>query len=324
MSIKITKDIYKRKNPVIIIGGTTASGKSALSLDVAKNFNGVIINADSMQIYKDLPIISACPSVDDMKQAPHKLYQILSHNQDCSAGKWCELATNEIIMAWNSGNIPIIVGGTGMYIKSLIDGLSPIPDIDDKIKHEVRELSKTHSAPELHQILNEFDNKTALKLSENDTQRISRAIEVYKGTGISLSDWHQQPNRKILPQANFFTITILPTKEELYPACDTRFAKMIKEGAIDEVKNALDKGASENSAMFNSLGAKQIASYLREELSIEEAEELSCRQTRQYAKRQNTWFKNQISSDICINERYNPDNLSSIKEEIEVFLNSDN
>ncbi len=324
MSIKIINSDYKPQKPVIIIGGTTASGKSALAIDLAKSLNGVIINADSMQIYKDLPIISACPSADDMKQTPHKLYQILNHNQECSAGKWCELVATEIKSAWAESKLPIVVGGTGMYIKSLIDGLSPVPDIAEDVRNEVRSLTEQNDTPTLHKLLEDFDPETAARLKANDTQRICRAIEVYKSTKRPLSEWRKQANIKAIPEAEYFIITILPPKDELYPACDARFAEMLKSGAIDEVKNAINNGASDNSAMFNSLGAKQIYAYLQGKMSIKEAEELSCRQTRQYAKRQTTWFKNQIKADLAINHRYDVTNFDTIKENILRFLNGDN
>ena len=281
------------KQKVIIIYGATASGKSDLALKIAEKMQGTIINADSMQVYNDLQILTARPDLSKT-DVPHKLYGFLNGSQECSAGIYAKQASDIIKKVSN----PIVVGGTGLYIESLTKGLSPIPEVSPTIKNKYRSLEIT--SPELHNILAAKDNLMAKKLMPNDRQRIIRALEVLETTGKSLLFWQQEPLQKML-EADFFNIFVSPSRSELYNKCNLRFDEMIKLGAIDEVKQLLAKNYNTAAPIMKALGVKEISLYLKGDLTLENAAELAKTATRQYAKRQITWFKNRFKADLIVN-----------------------
>lgn len=305
-----------QKNKIVIIAGTTASGKSALSLDIAKEFDSVIINADSMQIYKDTPILSACPSPEDKKVAPHFLYEIYDAEYESSIADWLKLATTEIQNAWRNKKLPILVGGTGMYINAIINGMSKIPNTPDEIKEKVSTLIKKVGINEVYKILSEKAPIAKEKLSENDTTRVRRAYEVLLDTGKSIFTWQEEGNVKPLPEAEFIVIKIIPSVEETNERCYQRFDLMIEQGAIEEAIRLHKKNLNPDSPAMKAIGVKEFIQYINQEISLDEAIELSKIHTRQYAKKQRTWFNNQINADITIKTLYKNDKniLQNIKK----------
>ncbi len=295
----------QKKHQVIIVAGPTASGKSSLALDLALAFDGVVINADSMQVYKDTPIIAACPSAEDKAQVPHKLYEIYDASVNGTVVDWLEKAAAEIRQAWQDGKMPVVVGGTGLYLDNLINGTTPIPEADAQVRAEVRQLAEDIGVPALHEKLRLVDKESADRLSPNDTTRVTRAYEVFLQTGIPLSDWHKKPMIKKLPEAQFAVIKICPQSKELDERCYLRFDKMLAAGALDEICRLAAKNLAPNLPAMKALGVPELLAYLRGEIPLEEAVKLGKLHTRQYAKRQRTWFAGKLKADICLNECYN-------------------
>ena len=266
---------------IILLFGPTASGKSKLAVDIAKKFNGEIVNADSMQIYKEIKILSSRPND---KSTKHHLYGIISVKNHFSVGLWYKQAIKKIREINKKGKSAIVAGGTGLYFKILLDGLVEIPqtpivdysDLADEYKKKY---------PKIFQGIN-------LK----DTQRVSRAISVYKHTGISLNEWHKKENKRYFNPEDFIKILLTPSKPELEKRIKKRFLKMLKTGAIKEVKNYKELDLSSNSLhLANSIiGLNEIALYLEKKISIDELKEKVLIRTRQYAKRQFTWLRGQM------------------------------
>lgn len=282
---------------VYIIAGPTASGKSARALELARAHNGTVINADSLQIYQDLPILSAIPDAQEMGDIPHKLYGFLKPEQTCSAQKWRERAEIEIRACFAAGQTPIICGGTGLYIVTLTRGLSHIPDVDDAVRARFIAQAESEGAPALHAYLTVHDPKAAARLHPNDTQRLIRACEVFEGTGKPISYWQDQPRSGAMQGVDFEAEIVMPPRDVLYERCNKRFALMTQNGVLDEVA-ALDARIKsgeiqEDAAITRTLGFKELQAYLRGMTSLDEAIELAQIQTRQYAKRQTTFFRNQ-------------------------------
>lgn len=309
-------------NNAIIIAGPTASGKSNLAIEIAKQINGTIINADSMQVYKELSVITARPSNEDKNLVPHTLYGVISGFEECDAAKWSAMAAEEMRQAWNKGRIPIITGGTGMYIKSLTDGMSSIPDIDETIRIKTRELANKIGATGLYDMLRKQDEETANKLKPNDIQRITRAWEVLQSTGRPMSYWRKQPNIPVI-ESNYFTIVFTPDREVLYNRCNARFAKMLKQdGAIDEVKNLMSLDIPETNTIMKAIGVPEVIEYIKGNITIDEAIEKASQATRNYAKRQLTWLRNQVNADITITDITSPLDYKIMIEKIRSWLNN--
>jgi len=286
------------KSKIHIIGGPTASGKSAHALKLASQENGVIINADSMQIYDGLHLLTAQPSQADLDKVPHRLYSALHPNEPCSAGNWREMVEPVIHETLAQGKTPIIVGGSGLYIKALMDGLSPIPDIPQEVRDRVVALHEKLGNPKFYDALYERDPIMAERFHPFHTARLIRAYEVIEATGKSLSEWQELP--LITPPEDwiFHVHLILPERETLYNRCNERFLWMMENGAIEEVEAfdaALKSGdILDNVPLKKALGAPALRAYINGELSKEDAITKAQGQTRQYAKRQVTWFKHQI------------------------------
>lgn len=292
---------------VIIIAGPTASGKSQLAIDLALKLNGVILNADSMQIYQGTPILSAVPSIEDKQTVEHRLYELFPNDFNNSVANWLELVVSEIKKVWQENKLPIVVGGTGLYLDNLINGTSPIPETSQKAHQQTMVLLSEIGVNALHKRLEEFDEITAQKLSPNDTTRVRRAYEVWLDTKIPLSVWHQKPMIKKLPEAEFFVIRILPTQKELDERCYHRFDIMMKRGALEEIKELSLQKLGKTSPSMKALGVPELMSYIEGKTSLEEAVSLAKLHTRQYAKRQLTWFKSKLKSDFDICRCYQTD-----------------
>jgi tRNA dimethylallyltransferase len=277
------------KGKLVIISGPTASGKSALAHKIYEE-SGVfeILNADSMQIYQELPILTAQPT--PIPTCYH-LYGFLKYNQKFSVAAWVSKVQELMNNIWLRNKIPLIVGGTGLYIKSLIYGLSDIPDIDAKVREEVGKLLTKIGIEEFYRLLQSKDPEIASKLHSNDRYRITRAMEVLTQTGRSISDFYDKKQER--NTYNYLHLTLQPSREVLYSSCNNRFQGMLDLGVLDEVAALHTLPNSESSLLTKALGYNSLSSYLNDEISLEEAIDKAQTQTRQYAKRQVTWFKNQ-------------------------------
>ena len=285
------------ETPIIIISGPTGIGKSKLAISLAKKINGVIINADSMQIYKELKIISSQPIDSDKKIISHELYSIRSINQKFSVMDWLVLVEEKLDEIFNKNRIPIIVGGTGLYIKSAINGMSKIPKIDKSIFENCSKLFEKIGTLEFKKLVKEIDKDFTLK--NIDKQRLIRAYSVYLQTGKSISEWYK--SSKVSKIYNtFFSILLEQEREKNYQNCEKRFDEFISKGAIEEVKILKDKNFDRNLPGFKCLGVNWIIKYLEKEISLEDAILLSKRDTRRYVKRQLTWFRHNFNPDLIL------------------------
>lgn len=287
---------------VVVLAGPTASGKSALALDLAERFGGVIINADAMQVYRELSVLTARPDAAAEARAPHRLYGILPATEACSAGRWRVWAVEEIQAAQASAKLPIVVGGTGLYLKALTEGLAPVPPVPAAIRAAVRARMEEIGPPAFHAALSARDPVMARRLRPSDSQRLSRAMEVLEATGRSLADWQAEA----APGKGFRILTLLlaPAREALYAACDARFRAMVASGALDEARRVQALGLEPALPASRALGLRELIRHLEGEIGLEEAIRLAQAATRQYAKRQMTWFRNQLADPVKFDEQY--------------------
>jgi tRNA dimethylallyltransferase len=279
--------------PVVVIAGPTASGKSALAIALAEQINGVVVNADSAQVYRDLRVLSAAPSEEELNAAEHHLYGVRDGALPCSAAEWAAMARKEIADIHASGRTPILVGGTGLYLRTVLDGIAPVPTIDPNIRARVR------SAPveENRAALERLDPAAAAKLNPGDAARINRALEVVLSSGRTLAEWQQQREGGIAEDVDVRALILLPPRKWLYARCDERFAYMIDKGAVSEVEALLARGLDRNLPVMRAIGVREITTYLLGEASLDEAVTAGQQATRRYAKRQYTWFAHQPPAD---------------------------
>lgn len=285
-------------HPVLVIGGPTASGKSGLALAWARRAGGVVINADSMQVYADLRIVTARPSEADEAEAPHTLYGIVPASVRMSAARWRELVLAEIDRAHAAGRLPIVVGGTGLYLRSLMHGLSDIPDIPAEVRQSAMELQAEIGSPALHARLAAVDPVTASRLYPTDSQRLIRAWEVVQATGRSISDWQAAPPTDVPTHLSFTTLVVEPPRPRLYAQCDRRFLIMLEQGAEQEVSALMAQNLDPALPAMKALGVPEIAAILSGALTRQAATERAQQLTRNYAKRQLTWFRNQMPAAV--------------------------
>jgi tRNA dimethylallyltransferase len=281
------------QKPVALIAGPTASGKTALALALAKRIDSVIINADSAQVYADLPILSAAPSADELAQAPHRLFGYLDGAGGCSAAQWAADAKAECNAAWAAGRLPVLVGGTGLYLNTLLFGIAPIPEIDAKIRGEVRAMDVASS----HAALRALDPIMAEKLAPTDTTRVARALEVVRATGRSISAWREERVGGIGGEITLSPLLLLPPRDWLYARCDARFAAMVAAGALEEVRALLAHNLPPETPVMRAIGVPELAAHLGDEILLDEAITLAAQSTRRYAKRQFTWFRGQSPAE---------------------------
>jgi tRNA dimethylallyltransferase len=282
-----------KKPPLALIAGPTASGKSALALALAEAGNGVVINADSAQVYRDLRIVSARPSPEDEAQAPHRLYGIRDGADACSAADWAADARIEIEKAHKAERLPILVGGTGLYLRTLLDGIAPIPPIDTKIRAEVRALPVAAA----HEALSREDPKAAARLRPTDTTRVARALEVVRSTGRPLVAWQGAKVGGIGADLALRPLILLPPRDWLHARCDVRFEAIFSDEGIAEVRALLDRHLPVAAPVMRAIGVREIAAFLRGDMTRDEALAAGQAATRQYAKRQYTWFRRQPPAD---------------------------
>lgn len=304
---------------LIVVGGPTGSGKSALALAVAERFGGTVVNADSMQVYDGLRILTNRPSAEDEARVPHRLFGAIPPGEACSAGRWQRLAVEACEQAWAEGRVPIVVGGTGFYIKALVEGIAPVPDIPPEIREATRELCRTIGAPVLHARLAERDPAMAARLRPSDRQRLMRAWEVLEATGRSLRDWQAAPREGAI-EAQHISTMVAPPRDLLYAACDARFAAMIERGALDEVRVLLALHLDPELPAMKVLGVPELAAHLAGTLTLPQAVARAQAATRQYAKRQFTWFAHQWSADVKLDAQFSESHGNEIFTKIREFL----
>ena len=293
-----------KQNPVLIIAGPTASGKSALAVAAARALNGVIINCDSMQIYKDIPIIAATPSAEEKAAAEHRLFEMYDVTKRGNVVEWLELCVAEIKKLWAENRLPVVVGGTGMYIDALINGVTPIPEVNPEVRRNLQQRLHNEGLLKLYIELQQKDIEIAQKLSSNDTTRIVRALEIIATTGKKVSEWYQMPMLKKLPEANFTVVKIVPEIAVIEERCRSRLDKMVQEGALKEITELLKRGVDETLPAMKALGVPELSLAVKGEMLLSEALELAKLHTRQYAKRQRTWLKNKLQADIVFDDVY--------------------
>ena len=287
---------------ILVIGGPTASGKSTLAADAARRVGGVVVNADSMQLYRDLPILTSWPEEDVRARAPHRLYGVLDGAERCSAGRWRALAVAEIEQIHADGALPILVGGTGFYLRALLDGLAPVPAIPEHVRERARALLAQDGSAALHARLAARDPEAAQRLEPGDSQRIMRAYEVIEATGRSLLDWQQDAHERFAGSAA--VIVLEPPRDALYDACNARFDRMMAAGGLDEAARLLARHLDPGLPVMKAVGLRALLDHLAGAIPLERAVTLGRQATRRYAKRQTTWFRTQMSGQARMPDRY--------------------
>jgi len=275
----------------ILIAGPTASGKSAAALALAKHLGGTVINADSMQVYRELSVLTARPEPAEMAMVPHRLYGTVSAAEAYSVGRWLEDAAASIAEAKREGRVPILVGGTGLYFKALLEGLSPVPDIPSETRMFWREQSESLGAEGLYRALQSRDPVMAARLRPSDTQRVVRALEVIEATGVSLADWQETAGAPVLRSEAVSKLVVAPEREPLYAAIDARFDRMVEEGAVEEVRALVALHLDPGLPAMRAHGVRELAALLAGTVTLEEAVTKAKTESRRYAKRQMTWLK---------------------------------
>jgi len=278
---------------VALIAGPTASGKSALALDLAEAIGGTIVNADASQYYADLLILSARPTPADEARVPHRLFGTQDGAVPASAADWAHAAADAIDTTLGEGRIPVLVGGTGLYIRTLLDGIAPVPDIDPAIRERVRALSPG----EAWAALQREDESAATRLNRNDAARIWRALEVVRSTGRTLAAWQDSKTGGIGDRVEIVPMILLPPRDLLYACCDQRFEAMLDAGAIAEVEALLARNLDPELPVMRAIGVRDIADFLAGRCYRAEMIAAASTATRRYAKRQYTWFNHQPPAD---------------------------
>jgi tRNA dimethylallyltransferase len=278
----------------VLIAGPTASGKSALALELAQTHDAVIINADSMQAYRDLRVITARPTPEEEAVVPHRLYGHVDAAVNFSAGSWVADAAVALAETRAQNRLPIFVGGSGLYFKALTRGLSAVPPIPGEIREGVRARLERDGVEALHAELARRDPATAERLKPRDRTRIARALEVVEATGRSLTDWHRDGLPPLLPQGTFSALFLAPDRDQLYARIDARFEAMLSAGALEEVAALAARHLDPLLPAMKAHGVPALLRHLRGEITLEEAAAIGRADTRHYAKRQFTWFRHQL------------------------------
>jgi len=275
----------------VLIAGPTASGKSALALELAETCGGIVINADSMQVYRELNILSARPSSEDEARAPHRLYGHVPASEPYSVARWLEDVASVLAEAAASGRRPIIVGGTGLYFQALTQGLSPLPPVPADLREHWRRLSQEVEPAVLHAVLHERDPVMADRLVPSDVQRVTRALEVIEATGRSLAEWQKVRSRPLVDRDSSECWLVSRPRHALHQRCDERFDLMIQAGALQEVRALMQLGLPPGLPALQALGVQPLAAHLQGLLTLDAAVARAKIETRQYVKRQETWAR---------------------------------
>lgn len=296
--------------PIIIVAGPTASGKSALAMALAQRLDGVVINADSMQVYKDLHILTARPSITDEASIDHRLYGVMDAAERCSAGRWRELAIQAITTAHANGKRAIVAGGTGFYLEALTQGLSPIPDVPPEIlANATAAWERLGPLPFAEQLAHK-DPESVTRIPPTDRQRLCRAWAVLETTGRTLTNWHREP---VEPAAFHATkVWLNPPRKILYERCDSRLLGMIDQGALQEVDALLARTLDPALPAMKALGMPELAAHLRGALPLDQAITSAQQATRRFAKRQLTWFRHRMPDALQIDAQFSESLLGEI------------
>lgn len=285
----------------ILIAGPTASGKSAVAMTLAEKLGGTIINADSMQVYREMRVLTARPSEEDETRVPHLLYGFVPAAEAYSVGRWLGDVAEAVEQAETAGRVPIITGGTGLYFKALLEGLSPVPEIPERVRGRWRRIARDTGGAELHEMLRESDPVMAERLRPSDPQRIVRALETIEATGRSLAEWQQLPGEPVLGEDETRRLLVAPDRAWLTARVDARWETMLEEGALDDVRRLMSLGLDPGLPAMRALGVAPLSEHVRGKLSLEDAGERVKMETRRYAKRQMTWARSNMMSWKSIN-----------------------
>ena len=278
----------------VLIAGPTASGKSALALSLAEQARGSIINTDSMQVYRDLRVLTARPTPDEETRAPHRLYGHVDAAENYSTGRWIADAERILRETAEAGRLPIFVGGTGLYFKALTQGLSAMPPVPAEVRARVRGEAEGSSTPELHAKLAAVDPRTAAALRSSDRQRVIRATEIFAATGRPLAEWQEKPGVPILRPEETIAVFLTPARKDLWQRIDARFDAMLAHGALEEVRRLAERKLDRSLPAMKAHGVPWLIRHLAGEISLEEAAAGGKADTRSYSKRQETWFRHQM------------------------------
>lgn len=275
----------------VLIAGPTASGKSAAAMALADSLGGAIINADAMQVYRELNVLTARPSAADMESVSHRLYGTVRGRDAYSVGRWVEDATAAMEEAREAGQVPILVGGTGLYFMALLQGLSPVPEIPDDVRQRWRARAASAPAADLYDALSERDPTMAARLMPSDTQRLVRALEVIDATGVSLAEWQETAGVPTLREESTLRIVVAPEREDVCAAIDARFDSMLQRGALAEVEALKNLRLDPGLPVMRAVGVPELSAYLAGTVTLDEAAEKAKTASRRYAKRQITWAR---------------------------------
>ncbi len=285
-----------RLKTAILIAGPTASGKSAVAIAVARQLNGVVINADAMQLYAELDVLTSRPSRDDEAIVPHRLFGCVPAAEAWSAGRWLEAASREISAAWDQDKVPVVAGGTGLYFKVLVEGLSQISPVPADIRDHWRQRLQREGPQTLHGELARTAPADAARIKQGDGQRIVRALEVFEATGKPLAEhFAEAAKTSVLAKTEVLRVALTPPRDELYGSCDARFEAMMANGAMQEVEKLMALKLDPELPAMKAIGVQALAGHLAGTMSLEEAIAMAQKQTRNYAKRQMTWIRNQMA-----------------------------
>ena len=287
-------------------------------MQLAEDLNGAVINADSIQCYHDLRILTARPDLTAERRVPHRLYGFLDARERGSAGRWRALALAELTAATKTGRLPILVGGSGLYLRALTEGLAPVPCIPEEIRQEATELHRALGGTVFRERLAELDPTSARKLLPSDKQRLVRAFEVVRATGLPMAAWQERAIPR--PGCRFATLLLAPPRDRLYVACNARFARMIEEGALVEAAALAERGLDPQLPAMKAVGVPELLSHLRGEMPLGEAIAAAQRATRRYAKRQMTWFRHQATPDLVLTTQFSKSLLRCSRHFIDHFL----
>jgi tRNA dimethylallyltransferase len=290
-------------HPYIMIAGPTASGKSQLAIDLAKQCGGAVINADSMQLYADLSILTARPHPGEMQGIPHNLFGVFDAAHRASVAEWLDRAVTTISSVRAAGQVPIIIGGTGMYLQAGLRGIAPVPDVPPQTHQQCVDMYKQLGGAKFRDALATDDPATSARLADGDSQRLVRAMGVVLATGRPLSWWQQQPHKGAI-SGTAVTIAMMPPRSMLYDRINQRFDDMCAGGAIDEVRSLMTRQLDPGLPLMKALGVAPLMAFLRDEITQDEAKFIAKRDSRRYAKRQMTWIRNNFNAQIMLEKKY--------------------
>ena len=290
-------------SPYIMIAGPTASGKSQLAIDLARRFGGAVINADSMQLYADLTVLTARPQPQEIQDIPHHLFGICDAAHRASVAEWLGLAATAIANVRAAGQLPIIVGGTGMYLQAGLRGIAPVPDVPADLHQHCIDLYRELGGAKFRDALAGYDADIAARLVDGDSQRLVRAMGVAMATDRPLSWWQQQPHKGAL-LGSVVTIAVMPPRPTLYDRINQRFDHMLMHGAVDEVARLMARQLDPGLPLMKALGVAPIAAFLQGDITKDDAAFIAKRDSRRYAKRQMTWIRNNFNAQITVEKKY--------------------